>query len=177
MNFSGGGSVLNMMVDLMTGGEEFVYIDNSPAAQTVKAFLAAYNSQDAQSAAKLTTPDFIRYSSTTSKPMNKNDWIQMWVGFNHAFPDEKWDLKSLDVSGNKVNIEVVETGTFEKNWVLSDGYVIQPTGKRYINNSTIELTMEEGGRRIKSYQHTKGNGFLAVGIGIRDLIAIRRNGY
>jgi ketosteroid isomerase-like protein len=173
----GGGSVLNVMADLMAGGEQSSYTDQNFGAETIMAFIAAYNTQDAQAAANLTTDDFIRYSSTTSKPMNKNDWIQMWVGFDRAFPDETWDLKSLKVSGNKITIDVVETGTFKEKWTLNDGHVIAPTGKGYTNNSTIEFSMNEKGKKIKSYQQKTGNGFLAVGIEMSDLIAIGKNGF
>jgi predicted ester cyclase len=170
-------SVLNVMADLMAGGQQPSYADEAPGANTIRAFVDAYNKRDAQAAARLTTNDFIRYSSTTSQPMNRNDWIRMWVGFDRAFPDERWDIRTLKVTGNKVTIEVVETGTFRKKWVLNDGHVIEPTGKGYMNNSTIVFTMDEEGRKIKSYQQTTGNGFLAVGIGMNDLIAIGKNGF
>jgi ketosteroid isomerase-like protein len=149
---------------------------DGPAADTVRAFVAAYNRQEAAAAQALTTPDFTRYSITTTKPMNRGRWRQMWEGFVAAFPDERWEVRSLRSCGNGVYLRVVERGTFRRPWVFPDGTVVEPTGRGYTSDSVILFHLDEQ-HLITSYLQLTTPGFLAVGLTRAAISAILRNGF
>lgn len=149
----------------------------SAPALTVKAFADAYSHQDPDTAIALTTPDFVRYSATTPKPMNRADYYNMFKSFDAAFPDERWEVKSLVACGQQVTLQVIERGTFLYPWVMADGYVAQPTGRSYTNVSVIQFQIDPATNLIKSYLQITALGFLTVGLTPEDMLHIVASGY
>lgn len=143
----------------------------------INAFVEGYNAQDVQMVLPSLSPNFTRYSSTTSEPMKLDRWTEMWTSFVTAFPDEWWQITKLEsCAPGEVTIDVIERGTFVNDWVLFDGTVIEPTGWDYEGDSTIDFFLDEE-HMITSYEQSTGIAFLEVGLGPSDIVAIVENGY
>ncbi len=140
--------------------------------EVVDAYIAAYNNNDVNMAKQLVAPDFVRYSNLAKKwaPMPLNEWADMWVSFGVAFPDFRWEVQSVAAQGNIVVVEVIEKGTFKNTWVLPNKYKVKPTGKAYESRNAIVFYVENG--RIQKYNQYAGLGFLQVGLGPIDILAI-----
>lgn len=146
------------------------------SAEVLDQYLAAYNKHDIVEAGALTTHDFTRYSVTTARPQSKPDWSDMWVRFNDAFPDERWQVASTKNCGDTVSVRVIETGTFSRPWVFPDGHTELPTGHAYRADSVIVFRLDDN-RMITSYMQFTTPGFLAVDLTPDAFAAIVRNGY
>lgn len=152
-----------------------VHAQQSPRA-VVNAYIEAYNRNDVNTARQLVAPDFVRYSNLAKKwePMPVDTWAQMWTSFGVAFPDFRWEVQSMAEHENIVVVEVIEKGTFMNAWVLPNKYRIRPTGKAYESRNAIAFYVEHG--LIQKYHQYAGLGFLQVGLGPIDLLAILYSG-
>jgi predicted ester cyclase len=136
--------------------------------RVVRAYIDAYNNHDPDLAMIYLTDDFERYSNTTKEwdPMFKDRFKEMWVSFQNAFPDFKWDVVDIVCSGNTVAIEVIETGRFTNLWVMP-GITIKPTGKSYRSYNSLFFHVKDG--LIQNYHQYASPSFLEVGIPADDI--------
>ncbi len=157
-----------LLLLMATGG---AHAQTSPR-DVVKAYIQAYNRNDVNTAKQLVAPDFVRYSNLAQKwtPMPLNEWADMWTSFGAAFPDFRWEVQSMVAEGQIVVVEVIEKGTFTNTWVLPNKYKIKPTGKAYASRNAIAFYVENG--LIQKYNQYAGLGFLQVGLGPIDILAI-----
>jgi steroid delta-isomerase-like uncharacterized protein len=137
--------------------------------EVVRAFIEAYNKCDVDGMTTYLADDFVRFSNTskTWRPMNKEEWKDMAVRFYAAFPDERWEVLSMVAEGDTVAIEVIETATFTKPWVMPD-VTIQPTGKTYSSRNSLFFQVNRDGL-IQNYRQYASTAFLEVGIKPKDI--------
>lgn len=153
----------------------------TPEIESILKFVHAYNDHSATEATKVLDPDFHRYSSTTGKVQDKAYYLVMWKTFNAAFPDEHWKVLNISQSGKNVTLQTVETGTFEKLWVMNNGAEIEPTGKNYTAPATTVFTLNDKcPPLIQKYHYSTvatGTGFLSIGLNGTAFEEIIANGY
>jgi steroid delta-isomerase-like uncharacterized protein len=133
--------------------------------EIMRKYISAYNKQDVDALAAFVADDFGRFSNSTRRwgPMSKEEWVDMSVRFDAAFPDVKWEVISMIASGDTVAIEVIETGTFKNPWAMP-GITIQPTGKSYTSRNSLFFQFNKDGLIQNYRQYTNNSDFLRVGI-------------
>jgi hypothetical protein len=137
-------------------------------------FTQAYNWRDAAVGEVLTTPDFVRYSVTTTQPMPRAAWREMREGFVVAFPDEKWEVRQLRPVTTRCTSAWLSVA---RPWTFPDGTVVQPTGRSYRADCTVLFQLDPSSHKIASYLQPTTPGFFAVGLAPEAVAAFLRNGF
>lgn len=133
-------------------------------AQTVQAFIDAFQAGDFDTAKSMLSDDF-QFSGPVPEPMNGQQWMGIASIMKAAFPDINYNLNVLGAKGNKVRISTQLTGTHTGDFDLSmmGMGVIPATGKAFSNATEEgELTVIEGKLTSWNSPPTEGAGLPAM---------------
>jgi steroid delta-isomerase-like uncharacterized protein len=113
-----------------------------------KDYLAAKNSHDVAKIAALWTEDSVDDDVASGQVTHgKKELKASFSDIFAAFPNVKWELKSLFSAGDRIAVEWVETGTQTGDWAG-----IPATGKSYSIRGASLMEVREGKiSRLTSY--------------------------
>lgn len=105
-----------------------------------KDYLAALNSHDAAKISSLWAEDGVLDDVTSGQVIRGRKKLKAsFSDIFDAFPNVKWELKSLFSAGDRVAVEWVETGTQTGDWVG-----IPATGKSYSIRGASLVELRKG---------------------------------
>jgi ketosteroid isomerase-like protein len=131
------------------------------AEAVVLRLAAAMSARDLDAVDACLADDFVRYGEETSwEPMPKTAFRAMGENFTVPFPDYAWEITEMVSDGNRVAVQLIETGTFIHPWDLR-GRIIQPTNTKYVLHGAIFFTMNED-NLIQAYTYIHDSGFVAA---------------
>jgi hypothetical protein len=110
--------------------------------EIVIAWSDALNKLDVGTAKGYMSDDFKLFEDSTNfEPIGLDRWAKGVASFFVAFPDWRWERKSLHTKENLAVCEFEESGTFTKSLMMSIDLKIQPTGASYVDRSGLWITV------------------------------------
>lgn len=103
---------------------------------------------------ELLAPDFVYYfPSRSTKPMSREELIEIGKMLHNAFPDISWSMEELIAEEDKVIIRFIERGTHEGEYMG-----IPATGNKY-ESSGILISRIENGKIVEAREELDLLGF------------------
>jgi predicted ester cyclase len=131
--------------------------EEAAAGAVVRRFVAAMG-QDVEAMFECLSADFVRYGSETGWfPMSKETYRRMAENFQPPFPDCRWEATQVLVDGQRVAVELVESGTFLHPWTIG-GVTVEPNDVRYEMHGAAFFQVDESGL-ISSYRYVHTGSF------------------
>ncbi len=110
----------------------------------IKRFIEELNKGNTEIINELYAPDYVYYiPSRRTKPMSREETIEMFKMLQKAFPDISWSMEELIATEDKVIIRVIERGTHEGEFMG-----IHATGNKY-ETSEISISRIENGKIVE----------------------------
>jgi len=112
--------------------------------ELVKREWEAWNKGDFETYKELLAPDYVYYlPSRSTKPMSREETIEMGKMLRKAFPDISWSIEELIATEDKIIIRFIERGTHEGEFMG-----IPATGNKY-EISGISIRRIENGKVVE----------------------------
>jgi len=121
--------------------------------ETVALRFAAAMGADPGAMRDLLAEDFVRYGEETLwQPLGKANYVAMSENFLVPFPDVSWRVVEVLSDGDRVALEIVESGTFSRPWVIGD-VEISPNDRAYSIRGVVLMTIRSGQIHTYTYIH------------------------
>jgi hypothetical protein len=114
---------------------------------------AAAMGADPKAMYDLLADDFVRLGEETLwQPLGKANYVAMSDNFLSAFTDVSWRVVEMLSDGNRVVLQIVETGTFSRPWVIGN-VEVAPNDRPYSIRGAVFMTIADGQIHAYTYIH------------------------
>jgi len=122
-----------------------VCINGKTPLEVARAWMDAAARCDIDAIAAGMTDDCKRFGEPNWIAIGKADYVAAYRQYLVSFSDYRLDIVNTIASGSTVVFEMVESATFSAPYPLSDGSVIQPSGRSYTDHVCTWVEVDDGG--------------------------------
>src|SRR5271157_4029883 len=101
-------------------------------AQTALEWADACARCDLETAAAMIADDARRYGGLSWSPVGRDFYVERWKIYLDAFSPYSLKLANHLVNGRTVALEMIESATFARPYLLPDGRVLEPNFQSYV---------------------------------------------
>jgi hypothetical protein len=108
---------------------------------------------DLETAVSMLADDVKRYGGFTWMPLERAFYVERWKIFLDAFSPYELKVVNCLTNGRTVALEMIESGTFSRPYVLFDGRVLQPDFQSYVDHVCTVVAINDAGliNEIRAY--------------------------
>ena len=124
---------------------------NTPAAIALE--WAAACASDFDKAVSMLAPDMKRYGGFSWSSVGRDFYVERWKIFFNAFSPYRLQVENYLTNGRTVALEMIESGTFSRPYLLSDGRELPPNFQSYSDHVCTVVDINDDGliREIRAY--------------------------